>query len=68
MEIPEWAKELMARPNEWAVVLTTTNQTKANSFQRRIQGHQWNWMKGHKFESARRREHGVYEIYARYVV
>lgn len=68
---PEWAKDLVEHPGEWAVVERFGfDKTKANSMQARIVQRYWKWQdKYHgRWESSYREYENGYEVFARYVL
>jgi hypothetical protein len=67
---PHWAKDLIRRPNEWAVVERYGfDKTKANAMQQKISRGYWKWQEQYHgyWESMYREYDNGYEVYARYI-
>lgn len=69
---PEWAKALIARPHEWAVIERFgPDKTKANAMQARLTQEYWKWQEKYsgRWEASYRlnEQRNGYEVYARYI-
>lgn len=69
MPEPDWAKELVANPRQWAMVESWPRKPQANHRQAWISHHNYRWQDNYtgEWEASFRQNGDMFEVFVRYV-